>query len=85
MQQIHEVVEDIANVKDNAALASLGIDPCSSESSDDADHQVPGSTPFTPEVCKHSTHTGSCQRLGKVRETHLTLHLQNWCVRTGDC
>ena len=44
-------------MKDKAALASLGIDPCSSESSDDADDHVPGSTPLRPEVnnlCKHS-------------------------------
>lgn len=37
-------------MKDKAALAALGIEPCSSNSSDSADDHVPGITLLSPEV-----------------------------------
>lgn len=39
VQQVSEVVEDIASMQDRAALATLGIDPCSGESSDECDDE----------------------------------------------
>ena len=55
VQQIHEVVEEIANVQDKADLTTLGINPCSCESSDGADDCVPGVTCVSPEVIQLCT------------------------------
>lgn len=38
-ERIYEIVEDIANIQDKAALAALGIDTCSGVSSDDSDNE----------------------------------------------
>ena len=57
VQQINEMVDEIANMKDKAALATFGITECTSESSDDTDDCAPGITCVRPAVmnlCKQS-------------------------------
>ena len=57
VQQINEMVDEIANMKDKAALATFRITECTRESSDDTDDRAPGITCVRPAVmnlCKQS-------------------------------
>lgn len=64
VQRVYDVVEDIASMQDKAALATLGIDPCSGESSDECDDELmPGAlvgvSPEIMELSKQSLSTSN--------------------------
>ena len=68
VQQIYKVVEDIASMQDKAALATLGIDVCNSDSSDD--ETIPEAhCPLTPEMlelCKQTLIASNYNRFNLV-------------------